>query len=156
MTSMICRIVELCVFRFVADRPEYLLLRRADSEPLYPGVWQIVTGSIEREEKAWEASLRELREETRFRAEHFWVVPHVSSFYDPGNDVVNVCPMFAAQVAPGSDPVLSREHQSFAWLAYRDAAARLVWPSQKRGLEIVHQELAGVAEAGRLTRLRVP
>jgi dATP pyrophosphohydrolase len=156
MTSIVCRIIELCVFRFAADRPEYLLLRRAADDRLYPGIWQIVTGSIDGAEKAWEASLRELREETGLRPERFWAVPHVGSFYDPGNDAVNLTPFFAAQVPSRSSPVLSREHRDFAWLPYREASRRLVWPGQKRGLEVVHQELLAGSEAGQLTLLPVP
>jgi dATP pyrophosphohydrolase len=156
MPTVVSRIVELFVFRFSGDRPEYLLLRRADGEPLYPGMWQCITGRIEEGEKAWQAARRELREETGLEPGRVWVVPHVSAFYDPVHDALHLSPVFATQVAPAAVPVLSPEHQSLAWLPYREAAARLVWPGQRKGLEIVHHELAGGGEAGRRTQLPFP
>jgi dihydroneopterin triphosphate diphosphatase len=156
MTPMVCRIVELCVFRFAGSDPEYLMLRRAATERLHPGLWQFVTGGIEDGEKAWQASLRELREETGLRPVRFWVVPHVGRFYDPEEDVVHIMPFFAAQVAPGSQPVLSEEHREFAWLPLREATRRLVWPGQREGLGIVHREVVAGTEAGRRTQIPVP
>jgi dATP pyrophosphohydrolase len=156
MTAIECRIIELCVFRFAGEGPEYLLLRRAHGERLYPGIWQFVTGSVEAGEKAWQAALRELQEETGFRSERFWVVSYVGRFYDPAEDVVHLTPFFAAQVHSDACPVLSAEHREFAWLPVREAARRLVWPGQKQGLEVVHRELVAGREAGRLTQLPIP
>ena len=153
MTAIICRIVEVCVFRFAHDRPEYLVLQRAADEPLHPGIWQMVTGTIDGDEKASETAIRELKEETRLRPDRFWAAPHVSTFYDVALDAVNVSPLFAAQVGPGEEPVLSSEHQRHEWLPYRQAAQRLIWPGQRQGLAIVHEYLLGGEEAGRRTML---
>ena len=57
-------IIEAHIFRLVEDRLEFLLLRRAADEEVYPGVWQPVTGRMHEGEKAWEAALREIKEET--------------------------------------------------------------------------------------------
>ena len=65
MPIVLSTMVEVCVFRFSADHPEYLLLKRAPEEPLYPNIWQMVTGSVEAGETAVVAALRELEEETR-------------------------------------------------------------------------------------------
>jgi len=64
MSAIVARMVEVCVFKMVKDRPEYLLLRRAADEEVYPGLWQIVTGTIEEGETALHAALREMKEET--------------------------------------------------------------------------------------------
>jgi 8-oxo-dGTP pyrophosphatase MutT (NUDIX family) len=132
------------------DRPEYLLLRRAEGEAVHPGIWQIVTGTMEPGEKAVDAALRELREETGAHPFGFWVVPFVNAFYDPRRDTVNLIPFFAGQIAPDSDIILSPEHVSFAWHPLHQACSLLVWPGQRQGLETVHQEIVAGREASRL------
>lgn len=153
MSAVSAAVIEVCVFRFVRDRAEYLLLRRSPDDALYPGMWQIVTGTREETEKAYEAALRELKEETGLRPEHFWIVPYTNAFYDPRSDAVSLIPFFAAQVRPGDAPELSGEHSTGEWLSYQDALQRLVWPGQRRGLEIVHQYILGGQEAAALIAL---
>jgi len=148
-------IVEVCVFRFTDNGPEYLLLKRSAGEKEYPGLWQLVSGSIEGKERAFEAALRELQEETGFTPEHFWVVPHVSTFYDPSNDSMNMTSVFAAQVPPGAEPRLSDEHESFFWLRKNEGTKKLVWPGQRQALEVVDEYIVGGAEASRFTEIPI-
>jgi dATP pyrophosphohydrolase len=136
---IVSRIVEVVVFRFGAAGPEFLLLQRAADEPVYPGVWQVVTGTVHDGESALDAARRELGEETRLGPERFWVVPHVSTFYEPRADELHQCPFFAAQVPPRAEPVLSAEHQEYRWLALPEALRLLLWPSQREGLRIAEQ-----------------
>lgn len=145
--------IEVCVFSFVHDQPLYLLLRRAKEETLYPDLWQMISGSIEEGESASDAALRELREETGFTPTRFWVAPHVSMFYDAIGNVTNLSPLFAAQVAAGSAPKLSSEHQAYGWYSFDDAWRKLVWPGQKEGIRIVHEYIVKGTEAGRRTLL---
>jgi 8-oxo-dGTP pyrophosphatase MutT (NUDIX family) len=151
MSDIVARIIEVCVFRFDRSDVEYLLLRRAPDEPAFPGLWQIVTGSVEEGEKAIDAALRELREETGVRPGHFWVVPFTNSFYDHRRDCVNLIPFFAAQFTPGESPRLSDEHSEFAWLSYSDARTRLVWPGQRAGLDVVHSSIVSGGASASLT-----
>ena len=147
-----CKIVEVCVFRFEEDTPSYLLLHRSMTEPVYPGLWQFVSGSIEDGESAIEAARRELAEETALSPTAFWTVPFVNSFYDPARDAVNLSPLFAAQVKPGSIPKLSAEHDEFLWCGYAAARRMLVWPGQRNGLAMVHEYVARGSEAADRTR----
>jgi dATP pyrophosphohydrolase len=151
MTIIVCRIVEVSVFRFINDRPEYLMLKRSPDEKLYPDLWQLVSGSLNDGEKAFDAALRELREETGLIPKRFWVVPHANMFYDPAYDAVNVSPLFAAQVDVEEEPTLSSEHCLYEWLPYVEARRRLVWPGQRAGLEVVDKYILGGEEAGVLT-----
>lgn len=151
MANIVCRIVEVCVFRFMNDRPEYLMLKRSPDEKIYPNLWQFVSGSLDEGEKATAAGLRELKEETGLVPKRFWVVPHANMFYDPAYDAVNVSPLFAAQVDAGDEPTLSAEHCEFEWLPFADARRRLVWPGQRLGLEVIDKYILGGEEAGILT-----
>lgn len=154
MPSPVSNSIEVCIFKIEGGLPVYLLLRRAKSAKIYPGIWQIVTGSIHAGENAVDAATRELREETALEPAAFWVVPHVDSFYDPEADTLNLIPMFAAEVQPGRSPRLSIEHCEFAWFGQEDAVRKLVWPGQRAGLRIVHDLIVGGEEAARLTRIR--
>lgn len=148
MAIIVCRIVEVCVFRFVKDRPWYLMLKRAPDERIYPGLWQFVSGSIVEGEKAFDAALRELKEETGLTPNRFWAVPHVSTFYDPAYDALNLSPLFAAQVGPRDEPRLSAEHSSYEWVSFEEAMRRLVWPGQRDGIAITEKFILGGEEAG--------
>ena len=150
MTEVVSSVVEVCVFRMEGDRPVYLLLRRSDREPVYPGLWQIVTGTVEPGEKGLDAAVREVREETGAVPERFWVVPFTHAFYDHRRDAVNIVPFFAARFPPETHITLSEEHSRFEWLPFAAARERLVWPGQRNGLEIVEQYVVGGEEASRL------
>lgn len=156
MSRIVCQIVEVCVFRFARKGPECLILKRSPHDQLYPGMWQIVTGIMNEGERATDAALRELREETTFRPSRFWAVPFTSTFYDHANDVLNVSPLFAAQVEQEAEPVLSGEHQRYEWLPFGDARRRIVWPGQRAGLDVIHEFILGGEEAGRLTVIPLP
>ncbi len=113
-----------------------------------------MTGKIEGGEKAHEAARRELGEETGASAVRLWVVPSVTSFYDPAGDVVNVIPLFAAQIDAAFQVRLSAEHSAYEWLPFDDAMRRLVWPGQRNCLEIVQRYILGGEEAGNLLEIR--
>lgn len=154
MPGVVSRIVEVCVVRFARDSPEYLVLKRAPDEPLYPGLWQWVTGTVLDGEKATEAALRELREETGFTPASLWVAPITNAFYDQASDVIHLCPFFAVQVRSGDEPKLSREHAAYEWLPFDRAWERLVWPGQRAGLEVVHRYFVRGEVAGGLNIIK--
>jgi dATP pyrophosphohydrolase len=147
MPTLVSQIVEVVVFRFVGDRPEYLLLRRAREEKVYPGMWQIVTGKIREGETAVRAARREVLEETRISPLRFWVLPHTGTFYDPGKDAMHVSPFFVAQVPDDVEPMLSAEHAEYRWLSVTEAMRLLVWPGQREGVMVAHEYILGGEEA---------
>jgi|WetSurMetagenome_2_1015567.scaffolds.fasta_scaffold190241_2 dihydroneopterin triphosphate diphosphatase len=153
MAKLVNGSAEVCVFRFRDNGAEYLLLKRSPAEKNYPNLWQYVSGSLLDDEKAYRAALRELKEETGLAPIRFWVVPHTNVFYVPSHDIVNLSPVFAAQVSSDAAPVLSIEHSAYEWLPFASAVARLVWPGQRTGLEIVHQYILGGEQAGLLTQI---
>lgn len=152
MPQIVSQVIELVVFRFRDDRPEFLLLQRNGGEDLHPGMWQIITGTIAPGETALQTARRELAEETGLTPVRFWSVPYVSTFYDPRSDAIHCSPFFAAQVRPEAEPRLSEEHRQAIWLPLREATRRLVWPSHREGLQrtvdyIISGEEAGVRAA---------
>lgn len=156
MAEVASNVVEVSVFRFRNDQPEFLLLRRAPFDALYPGIWQIITGSLRERETALRGAGREVLEEIGVAPLRFWVVPHVSSFYDAGRDRISLIPHFAAQLSPEAEVVLSHEHDLYAWVDFPEARKRVVWPAQRQALEIVYREILGGEPAAGLVEVPFP
>jgi dATP pyrophosphohydrolase len=144
------QIIEICVFRVLDGESQYLLLQRAADEDLYPGIWQIVTGTIKQNESAIKAALRELDEETGLFVKRCWTVPYVDSYFDLSKDGVQLVPVFAIEVDAKVELKLSREHQSFTWLKYPDAKEKLVWQGQRHALEVVQEFIVSGKNAAQL------
>lgn len=153
MPSVVSNVVEVYVFRILDGMPQYLLLKRSSSDALYPGIWQVVTGTLEPGETAATGAVRETEEETGLRFKRVWTVPGIGMFYDAARDAINLCPLFAGEVDPGKEPRLSPEHEMYGWFEHERARAFLVWPSQKTSLDIVHAFIAENADSAHLTRL---
>ena len=130
------------------------MLQRAQTETLYPGMWQIITGKIKRKEKAVATALRELREETGLTAERFWVVPIVGSFFDPRSDSVQMTPLFAAEVSIAAEPTLSEEHERYEWANLNRACELLVWPGHLNAVQAVNTYIVAEREAAGLSELK--
>lgn len=155
MAAIVSRVVEACVFKNSPEGTRYLLLKRSDHDPIYPGMWQMVTGSMKEGERALDAALREFREETGMTAQRFWVVPFVNSFYVPVNDSIHLCPVFAVEASSDATATLSDEHQEHSWCSFEEAQQKLVWPGQRYAVELVHDYIVGGQEAARLLSLHV-
>ena len=131
--------IQLHVVRKVRGVFEHLLLHRAPDEPIYPNVWQVVTGGVEEGETFIEGALRELTEETGLTAARLWVVPYTASFFSVRRDAILAVPVFLALVSEQEEVSLSFEHQAYDWVSYESAVGRLIFPSHKEGCQYVHK-----------------
>ncbi len=134
-------LIEVYPFRFHENRIQYLLLKRAPHDRLYPGIWQIVTGTIEEGETAVRAALREVNEETSLKPLKFWVLPDTASFYDHRKDLVQFCALFSCQLPDGKEPTLSEEHDAWLWCSAQAAKPLLAWPSQRDHVDLVERTI---------------
>lgn len=142
-----CTQVEVHLFRRRGKRLEVLLIRRSPERSL-AGVWQPVTGGIERGESAMRAAVREVREETGLVPLRWWALEHMANFYDVARDHVRVVPVFAAEVA-WTDPVhLSDEHDRYAFVTLEKAWERVLWATQRRALEALAEEVLSGSAGG--------
>ena len=135
MADILVRVIDTYVYRRTEEGLRFLLLIRAQTKK-YEHFWQGVAGKIEEYETAWEAAVRELKEETGFAPLQMFVADHVSRFYETYGDRVNLVPIFGIEV--GNDTVeLSEEHCEFKWLDFDTARSMLVWSGQKEGISAV-------------------
>lgn len=132
-------LIEAHIFRQSSDNDiEFLLLKRADGEK-YSNIWQMVTGSIKKSEKAFETALREIKEETGLTPKQFWVVPNVNSFYEPSKDYICQIPVFAALVEKDSSVRISEEHNEYKWVSLEEAKKLLAWRGQRISVDTIHE-----------------
>ncbi|MDE3128608.1 MAG: Flp pilus assembly complex ATPase component TadA [Gemmatimonadota bacterium] len=139
--------VEVYVIHPHPDGWRVLLLQRTD-ETIRPGSWEVVTGSIDGDERPEEAAVREAREETGLDVSRLYCVA-VQPFYLPRRASLQLAVIFAAFVDDPDGVVLSDEHQQFAWLDVDRARERFTWPRSQRTIgDIVH--LLSPANLGRV------
>lgn len=112
---------------------EFLQLRRA-SQKYMGGTWQLVSGGIEESETAWQAALRECREETGLTPVEFYQVDVVNTFYLAASDSIMQSPMFCALVSPGAIVVLNHEHTDFRWVPRSEIESKVMWPGERCAL----------------------
>ena len=139
LPNIASRFIDCHVFRRLPDRDEWLVMKRAP-HILLGGTWQMVSGHIDDGETAYQAAFRELQEETGLRPLHFYQGSYVNRFYLAQTDEIILSPVFAAEVSPGSEVVLSGEHTEFAWVPPEEAMRRYPWPGQRKSLQIVREQ----------------
>lgn len=133
-------ITPFCISAYViCPQPEarYLLIRRCSS--YLPGTWQMVSGTIEDREKATDAALREIFEETGIIPDRFYSADAVETFYMPAKDKICFVPVFVGIVNEIKPVRLSpKEHDAYEWLPFEEAQQRLAFSEQKRVIAHIH------------------
>jgi dATP pyrophosphohydrolase len=119
---------------------ELLLARRAEGQYM-GGTWQLITGGIEEKETAWQAALRELREETGLIPVEFYRLSAVNAFYRADVDAICHGIPFCAIVDPAAVVKLDHENTHFEWCSLESAEAKLMWSADRQTLAEVRQEI---------------
>lgn len=125
---------------------DFLQMRRAAGD-FMGGTWQTVYGRIEADETAWQAALRELREETGLAPVQFYQLDTVNTFYLAATDEIWHVPMFCAIVDPQAQVTLNAEHDAVRWLAQTEATDAFIWPGEKLALIELFREILGDGQA---------
>ena len=136
MLPIISNMIEAHIFRIKKNKIEFLLLKRSENE-IYPGLWQMVSGSIHAGEMAYQTTLREISEETNLKPKKMWVVPNVNSFYSPEKNYISMLPVFTAQVDYNAKVTISNEHTEFVWVTKEKAKRMLAWVGQRKSVDII-------------------
>lgn len=124
-----CFGVSVVILRELDKKFETLLLRRR--KPI-EGVWYQVGGHIEKNETAWQAALRELKEETGFTPISFYSADYLEQFYSFADNQVQIVPTFVAYVASNLEVHLNDEHSTCEWISIEQAIDYLAFPGQKK------------------------
>lgn len=132
----ISNLIEAHIFRIINSEIEFLLLKRSPNQ-YYPNLWQMVSGKINENETAYNAALREIKEETNLTPEKFWVAPTVNSFYSPDKDYICLLPVFAAKVDSNCEIKISNEHTEYKWVKSEEAKQLLAWDGQRKSVDVI-------------------
>lgn len=132
---------------------EFLQLHRAIGDFL-GGTWQAVSGAIEPGETAWQAALRELREETGIVPVEFYRLPVVNTFYISEGDTLWHSVPFCAIVAADAAVTLNHEHDAARWVARCDADKAFMWATDRSAIAQLSREILDDGEAR--SYLRIP
>ncbi|GIT57414.1 MAG: hypothetical protein Ct9H300mP18_08430 [Candidatus Neomarinimicrobiota bacterium] len=97
MANLKVRVVDCYIYHQKDKELKFLLLKR-NKNKLYEHLWQGVAGKIEKDEKAWQTAVRELKEETGFEPKRMFIADHVSHFYEKYEDRMNLVPVFGIEV----------------------------------------------------------
>lgn len=106
--------------------------------------WDYPKGHLEKGETAWQAAVRELREETGIKQ-----VDRVGAFkremtywfYSPKKGRVHKTVTFFVGRTRAEAVKLSDEHAGYAWLPFEDAMARLTFENARDMLAAAHEAL---------------
>ncbi|HZL36188.1 MAG TPA: NUDIX domain-containing protein [Tepidisphaeraceae bacterium] len=134
---------------------QFLQLRRSPGKYL-GGAWSTVRGKIEGDEKAWQAALRELREETQIVPLEFYQLDTVDIFYLSGDDTLWHCPGFCALVAPDVKVTLNEEHDASRWTPRQRIEQDFIWPGERAQLAELCREILDNGPAKPYLRLPSP
>ena len=133
---------------------EFLQLRRAPNN-FQAGAWSTVRGKMKTGEKAWQAALRELREETGIHSPiEFYQLDTVDMFYLWGDDTLWHCPGFCAIVGPEMNITLNHEHDAQRWTPRDQIDRQFIWPGERAQLAELCREVLDNGPAK--TYLRIP
>lgn len=137
-------LTDVWIFRATAGGLEILLLRRAPSKAVLPGLWQCVSGSLEDGESITDGALRELQEETGFGAadiEAFFDLDQINQFHEPSERAIVSSAVFAVRVRAGAEATISHEHNAMRWVSPTAALELAIWPAYRESIHRIEENL---------------
>ena len=130
-------IVSLVAVRHRREQHQVLLLKRTQS---LAGEWCQIAGKLEEGETAWQAALRELKEETELEPETFYSADICEQFYEADRDAISLAPVFLAFVKPDAQVTLNHEHSAYRWVSFDEAFEMVAFGGQRKVLRWIEEE----------------
>ena len=119
MEKILVRVIDAYIYHYKKNELKFLIIKRSKTK-IYEHLWQGVAGKIEERETAWQAAIRELKEETGLKPHKMFVADHISSFYEANFNRINLVPVFGIEVDDTS-VTLSEEHCEYKWVEYHNS-----------------------------------
>jgi len=140
MPQIVTNYIELHVCYKDKNGFKFLVLKRSDDTKIYPGIWQMITGTIETHEHTKDTVLREMKEETGLTPNKIYSIPRINTFYFAVSDKICMSPVFLT-IVDNKDVKISREHSEYKWLSFEEAEKLVHWPDQIESLKIIKSYL---------------
>jgi len=137
MPSIKSTSVAIFVLKPEAQETKVLLLRR---KGYLSGLWCPIVGGIEPGEAAWQAAMRETREETGLSIRKLWSADLCIPTYRTDKDCICLVPVFVGSVSKDAEVTLNDEHDAFDWMSFGRADSVLSLPRQRCALSSIKAE----------------
>src|SRR4030095_3400834 len=154
MPQIVTNYIELHICRKTNSGYKFLLLKRSESAIIYPGIWQMITGTIESHEHTKDTLLRELDEETGLTPLKIYSIPRINTFYLAISDKICMSPVFLA-IVDKEDVKISDEHSEYRWSTFEEAGELIHWPNQIESLEIIKRYLDNEELLEKLVEIKI-
>lgn len=132
-----CVGVSVVLLKKIDHTYKVLLMKRNSS--VLQDEWCYIGGGIEEGEKAWEAALREVREETGIKLEALYTSNKFEQFYSYTEEYIYMAPVFVGYVSGDQEVTLNDEHKQYEWLDFNDAIERVTLPGNDDVLDFVEK-----------------
>ncbi|SDR47429.1 NUDIX domain-containing protein [Pseudovibrio sp. Tun.PSC04-5.I4] len=132
-----CRAICVFLIDTSTEEPQVLLLRRINRPA---GTWSQIAGSIEENETAWQAALREVKEEVGISLTELWSADICEQFYVAAKNSIEILPVFLARISRDTPLVLNDEHDAYQWFSIDDAKELVSFAGQRCILEQIKSE----------------
>jgi dATP pyrophosphohydrolase len=119
---------------------EFLQMRRAANDYM-GGTWQTVYGTSNAGETAWQAAIRELREESGLRPRELYRVDCVETFYTAVSDTLWHAIPFAALVSREDEVRLNEEHDAAQWIARDAVNEAFMWETDRQSIALICRDI---------------
>jgi len=138
MKPNILKVIDVYPYKRDENEIKFLLCLRKMTK-VYGGQWRMIGGKIKENELAWQAALREFKEETQMSPKIFWCVPTLNTYFDFKRNELMQIPAFAIEVDSKSEPILDDEHSECVWIVIDQLDKFPIWPEQERIIRVIHE-----------------
>lgn len=129
--------VSIFILKVDDGETKVLVLRRTR---YLAGLWCQIAGGIEAGEKAWQAAIREVHEETGIELSEIWSADILEQFYEVDKECITLVPVFVSTVPANTIVTLNDEHDAYEWISFDKANTMLSFPGQQKALAAVKAE----------------
>ncbi|WP_371069027.1 NUDIX pyrophosphatase [Sediminibacillus sp. JSM 1682029] len=130
-----CRGIAVVLLKKIDDLYHVLLVKRKSK--ILDGAWCYIGGSIENGEKASEAALREIKEETGINEVILYSANRFDQFYSPQEEYIYMAPVFVGYVDSRHHVKLNHEHSAYKWLPVEEAIETVTLPGNDEVLAFI-------------------
>ncbi|MDP9701503.1 NUDIX hydrolase [Paenibacillus polysaccharolyticus] len=135
-----CEGVAVVLLKKYLNEFHVLMLKRAGR--MLHGEWCYIGGGIEPREKAWEAAIREIREETGITDIRLYTSNQFEQFYSQAEDYIYMAPVFVGYVHEDQSVQLNHEHSDYRWMTFDEAKHNAALPGIDDILDFVEKHFA--------------
>ncbi|MGM7681181.1 NUDIX hydrolase [Cytobacillus sp. Hm23] len=135
-----CTGVAAVLLKKVGADYKVLLLKRDTA--VLQDVWCYIGGSIEEGEKAWEAALREIQEETGITCNSLYTSNLFDQIYSPQGNYIYIAPVFIGYVDETQKVSLNYEHSDYKWVSFKEAFETVSLPGNEEVLRSIEKHFA--------------